>query len=186
MRTMAMITALFGLALILALSACGERSVPFHYDLLGNGQPLSHRMQWEENAIKGDVEAQYEYGKSFCCGFDGYYDTKLALEWICKAARKRYPEAMYAVAEIYNSHKDAGRLGDAARDPRLPSNDALAYAWYSAAAIHEYPGAQQRLTTLAGRLKRDQLTLAKHWITKYPNIPCEYQPPAKMEPADDK
>jgi TPR repeat protein len=43
------------------------------------------RIDLQEKAAKGDKEAQYELGSSYCCGENGFWDTKQAVHWWCLA-----------------------------------------------------------------------------------------------------
>ena len=52
-------------------------------------------------AEAGDVQAQYQLGKSWCCMGPGF-DTQTATEWLCAAAAQQHPEALYELGRIYD------------------------------------------------------------------------------------
>jgi TPR repeat protein len=44
------------------------------------------RVELQGKAAAGDKDAQYELGNSYCCGENGFWDTKQAVHWWCLAA----------------------------------------------------------------------------------------------------
>jgi TPR repeat protein len=80
-----------------ALTACAfEQPMPTqaNYD-------NSERRGLREVAEKGDKDAQYRLGNSYCCGPEGgFWDTKEAVKWWCKAAAQGHPDAAAAVSRV--------------------------------------------------------------------------------------
>jgi TPR repeat protein len=55
------------------------------------------RERWSQAALKGDAQAQYELGNAYCCGEDGYWDTRIAVRWWCAAASQGLAQARAAL-----------------------------------------------------------------------------------------
>lgn len=102
-----------------------------------------------ELAEQGDIEAQYELGRSHCCMGAGF-STQTATEWHCKAAAQRHPGAMFELGRIY--------LGDISRTPaplqkvvRMATakrSEPHAYYWLALAAEQGYEQANENLLEL--------------------------------------
>lgn len=60
----------------------------------------SARLVQTEDAEKGNPEAQFALGNSYCCGDGGFWDTKLAIEWWCRAAAQGHASAKARLAEL--------------------------------------------------------------------------------------
>lgn len=53
----------------------------------------AERLKWQEKATAGDAEAQFQMGKTWCCGDSGFFSTKEAGLWWCKAAQQGHSAA---------------------------------------------------------------------------------------------
>ncbi len=53
----------------------------------------ARRIELSPAALKGDAQAQYELGNSYCCGNGGFFNTEEAVKWWCKAARQGHRKA---------------------------------------------------------------------------------------------
>ncbi len=59
-------------------------------------------------AEKGDAQAQYDLGASYCCG-TGFYDTDEAIKWWCRAARQGHAAALGKLRKHLPSKDDINR-----------------------------------------------------------------------------
>ncbi len=77
-------------------------------------------------AKEGDVHSMFLLGQAYCCGFGGLLDTRKALEWFCRAARKGHLEAQLEVSKIHSGDYGLETLG-------VPPDYALALMWFEVA-----------------------------------------------------
>lgn len=77
------------LVLCLVVAGCSTKPVTDNRVSYDNAR----RIALQESAEKGDAEAQYALGESYCCGEDGFWDTKQAIYWWCQAAAQSHPQA---------------------------------------------------------------------------------------------
>ncbi|MBI1326683.1 MAG: hypothetical protein GC136_03470 [Alphaproteobacteria bacterium] len=122
--------------------------------------------RWYYAARAGDSEAQYQLGKSLCCGKRPLHNSYDALKWFCSAARQGQRDAILEVGRMYE--KEYQREGS-----QMPKDDALAYAYYSKAAERDSEAAASMLSSLHWRISERDLKQAKEYIQKWPDIPCE-------------
>jgi len=81
-------------ALAAAVAACAAQPAVV-------SQSNADRLTLREAADKGDREAQYRLGNSYCCGAEGsFWDTKEAIKWWCKAAAQGQADATAALARV--------------------------------------------------------------------------------------
>lgn len=133
------------------------------------------RAELQKRAENGDVAAQYELGKSYCCMGPGF-DTQTATEWLCKAARQENREAMLELGRIY--------LGDVSRTAApgqkliraVSAKEAkpVAYVWLTRASAAGNEKAQERLDKLTTRMTEDDMRRAAEFERRWPSVPCEY------------
>lgn len=126
-------------------------------------------------AEAGDAVAQYELGKSYCCMGPGF-DTQVATEWFCKAARQDNADAMYELGRIY--------MGDVSRTPApgqklrraISAKKSLAHAhlWLSRAAGVDHADAAALLSKLTQDINADERTTAANLAMDWKAAPCEY------------
>jgi TPR repeat protein len=120
---------------------------------------------WREKAEAGDPEAQYYYGRSFCCGKRPLYDNHKALFWFCKAAPSRQRDALFQIGSLYeNANLYEGFL--------LPRDTALAYVYYEKAAEAGHEEAANRRSKLVTKLSKEDAARAEKLSRQFPNIPC--------------
>jgi len=133
---------LFVLGLILLASGCAGVAISSGTYAV----KASQRAELEPLARSGDVAAQYELGKSWCCMGPGF-DTQTATEWLCRAASAGHADAQYELGRIYD--------GDVSRTP-APGQKLLRLAsarrseqdsiyWLSRAAGAGHVAAAERL-----------------------------------------
>jgi len=135
----------FLLAIVLAATGCAGVAI--------NGGTLAaksmSRAELTELAEQGDLEAQYELGRSHCCMGVGF-STQTATEWYCKAAARGHSGAMYELGRIY--------LGDISRTPAplqkvmravtAKRSEPHAYYWLALAAEQGHEQADEELRKL--------------------------------------
>jgi TPR repeat protein len=120
---------------------------------------------WREKAEAGDPEAEYYYGRSFCCGNRPLYDNHKALFWFCKAAPFRQRDALFQIGSLYeNANLYEGFL--------LPRDMSLAYVYYAKAEEAGHEEAGNRRSKLAHKLSKEEMARAQQLSDKFPNIPC--------------
>lgn len=62
----------------------------------------AERLKWREKATAGDAEAQFQMGNTWCCGESGFFSTKEANYWWCKAAQQGH---LAAKAKLVQSNQ---------------------------------------------------------------------------------
>lgn len=96
-------------------------------------------------ARAGDAEAQYRAGEALCCSLgdrQGFYDTRNAVEWLCRAAAQGHAPAAQKLGQIYSGNVVEGvrilrRVAE--RASGRPEDLAVSYAWL---AVAEQQGAK--------------------------------------------
>lgn len=127
---------------------------------------LNKRDGLEAAAQKGDAEAQYQLGRSYCCGNGAGYDDALARQWFCKAALQGHGGAQYQLGRM---------LGDRMDSHSTPSKRQYlieAYMWYSLATTKNVPLADAERDALAKDLSSQELSEAKDRMRGWQNLGC--------------
>lgn len=124
-------------------------------------------------AESGDLDAQYNYGMSYCCGDDALYSNRMATRWICSAAKKEHTQSMYKIAGLYKNSTFA-LPGYESSVKRLPANDKLALAWFIVADQKGHPQAKEGIDMFRSMEFAD-VVAAIDLSRQYPNIPCEIE-----------
>ena len=135
----------------------------------------SGRDALREPATRGDPEAQYELGKSWCCMGPGF-DTQTATEWLCRAARQGHPDALFELGRIYD--------GEISRTPapgqkvlrmfRAKSSPAHALAFFGLAADAGHAEAISKRQNLNQKANPNTRAEAVALRADY-DTSCEYQ-----------
>lgn len=60
-----------------------------------------YRSQWVDTAYRGDAEAQYRLGVSYCYELTPLYHTGIATAWLCRASIQGHSKAQYQLANIF-------------------------------------------------------------------------------------
>ena len=82
------------LLLCLALTSCAS----VHSNKMSYAQ--SERLEWQDKAEAGDAEAQFQMGNSWCCDENnGFFSTKEAVRWWCKAAEQGHSGAKSQISQ---------------------------------------------------------------------------------------
>ncbi len=109
--------------------------------------------QLRRAAVKGDPEAQYEYGRRLLTGQKGaIHSSRLAFKWFAKAAGSRHPKAMAAMGLCYERGLGVQRSMNKAR------------SWYAAAVDAGNDDACQTLVQMEARSGNMQGAL--HWLER--------------------
>ncbi len=83
----------FLFAICLLLSSCATHM----NKKISYGQ--SERLKWGVQATANNPEAQFKLGNAYCCGKNGFFVTKTAVDWWCKASRQGHAGARKALAK---------------------------------------------------------------------------------------
>lgn len=130
------------------------------------GPVLNKRAELTPAANKGDAQAQYLLGKSYCCGYGAGTSTPKALDWFCRAALQGHGGAQYELGRYY-----ALRSNRAWR-PQLRQDLIQAYMWYSLAALQEVPLAGEEKEGLALDMSELEVAQAKQRIRSWKVAGC--------------
>lgn len=127
---------------------------------------LDRRAEQSAAAQTGDPIAQFELGKSYCCGYGGGYSTVRALDWFCKSALQGYGPAQYELGRIY------GDRSDTAYRQSLRQDRIYSYMWYSLAALQEIPLADAERDALANDMTQRELAEARQHVRDWKDRGC--------------
>lgn len=131
-----------------------------------NVTTLDKRALLTSQANAGDAEAQYQLGRTYCCGKGAGYDVVIAREWFCKAAVQDHGGAQYQLgrmlAERMDSHSTPSKRQDLVE----------AYMWYSLAALKEVPLAASEREALKIDLSSFELRQSERRIRNWQKFEC--------------
>lgn len=120
----------------------------------------SDRDELQVKAEAGDVQAQYQLGKQWCC-FGPGFDTQIATVWLCRAAKAGHMEAQYQLGRIYNG--EVFRIP--AAGPKMmglvfgAESRADSYLWHSLAAEQGHEDAKESMEDLETELTAEDRAL---------------------------
>lgn len=138
------------------------------------------RGQYLEAANKHDPEAQYRIGESYCCGSNHLFNNREALRWLCRAARQGHVLAQRKIGDIYRSDKGLDFLTEYIKEKdhpnRLPQDDAVAFAWYSRAALQGDFEARRGAEAVLDLMERDDVMRSYEILENFPNMQCDLPP----------
>lgn len=134
-----------------------------------------------DEARKGDAEAQYKVGNAYCCSVHegkGFYDTRLAMRWLCASAGQGYGPAMYKIGKIYS--------GDTVRGVRLmrrvatriagsSENRPVAYVWLKQATDRGVKGAAKRGEKLRDDMSSTERNTATRLLQDGVQAKCRWE-----------
>ena len=113
--------------------------------------------QLRKAAVKGDPEAQYEYGRRLLTGQKGaIHSSRLAFKWFSKAASNQHPKAMSAMGLCYERGLGVQRSVSKAR------------SWYAAAVDAGNDDACQTLVQMEARAGNMQGAL--QWLERMADV----------------
>lgn len=157
---------------VMTLSGCMAKAV----DLVRKTTPLAERAQLLKMAEGGDVEAQYQLAKNYCCGLGLFKDNAEALHWYCMAAKQDQADAFYEIGTLFENTR--GIEGSA-----IPTDPARAYAFYQLAENRHQKEAAKSRQFLERQLNDAQKTKAAQIVKDWPNVPCSL--PSSLAPKPD-
>ena len=134
-----------------------------------------------DKANRGDPEAQYKVGDAYCCSVreegKGFYNTRLAVKWLCTSAQNGYAPAMYKIGKIYSGDViDGVRLGRrlAQGVAGTSENPPVAYAWLALAKKNGIKEADKRSKEVWVDMSVPQREKTKSLIKDVKNVPCNW------------
>ena len=117
-------------------------------------------------ALKGDVEAQYNLGKLYCCGERPEFDNVEALKWWCMAAKSGQRDAMFEVGKLYEtSNEYKGSI--------IPKDNVMAYAYYTLSHQNGNEDGRKPASKIKSALSKEDLKNAEYMLERWPVIGCE-------------
>ena len=134
-----------------------------------------------DKASKGNPEAQYKVGDAYCCSVHegkGFYNTRLAVRWLCTSARNGYAPAMYKVGKIYSGDViDGVRLGRrlAQGIAGTSKNPPVAYVWLALAKNYGIKEADKRSKEVWIDMTAPERKETKRLIKDARNVPCYWE-----------
>lgn len=134
----------------------------------------------QEAAESGDPEAQYKVGDAYCCSpreGGGFYNNRLATEWLCKSAQQGYAPAQYKLGQIYSGDMVDGirilrRVATAAVGS--PDDQAVAATWFTLAADQEEEDAAAQRDEIVEALSADQRQRYEGYLETWQSAPCRW------------
>ncbi|MEX0760737.1 MAG: hypothetical protein WD100_14235 [Tistlia sp.] len=170
------VTGLLNGCLLLALGGCAGAAME-------GANMAKDEVVYENNieaARAGQVEAQYRVGEALCCSLGdrkGFYDTRAATDWLCRAAAQGHAPASRKLGRIYS-----GEVVDGVRVMRRvaervsgrPQDRALSYAWLSVAAGQGDAEAGAEAQTLWGDLDEAERARAGGLTAGGRSLPCRW------------
>lgn len=158
--------------LIVTLSGCVAKAV----DLVRKTTPLAERAQLLKMAEGGDVEAQYQLAKNYCCGLGLFKDNAESLHWYCMAAKQDQADAFYEIGTLFENTREI-------QGSAIPTDPARAYAFYQLAENRYQKDAGKARQFLERKLNAEQKDKATKIVKDWPNVPCSL--PSSLAPKPD-
>lgn len=149
--------AVFGLIAIFLVAGCANNSV----------NTLDKRAMLLSQAENGEAEAQYQLGRTYCCGRGAGYDRVIAREWFCKAAMQGHGGAQYQLGRMLGERMDSHSI------PKKRENLIEAYMWYSLAALQNVVLAAEERDALRMDLSSQELFESEDRIRKWRTLECQ-------------
>lgn len=133
---------------------------------LGAYDTSEKRAKWLEYANKGDVYAQYELAKSYCCNeMEGSIDKAESAKWFCTAAKNGFARAQIEIGKFYEGISTIEGMN-------YPQDNVKAFAWYSMAARRAVSEGMDRRKELKAKLSDDELRQAEKLLLNYQKLEC--------------
>lgn len=154
----------FKLAMVFTLcyAMCGCAALVFEGAALSHAQIV--RQMYEDDAKNGDAEAQYLLGRSYCCSNDfdeeGFYNTRLATEYLCASAKQGHAAAAILLGDIHIGKRNNATSGLMRALQALSSNksaidNSVAIYWYNEAKKRGNKTAAEALKDFDNRIVPD-------------------------------
>lgn len=133
-----------------------------------------------EAARAGDREAEFRVGSALCCSLgdrEGFYDTREAVEWLCRSSAQGYAPASRKLGQIYSGHVVEGvRLlrRVAERVSGRQEDLAVSYAWLRVAGSQGAKEAEEDATELWADLSEADRSKARALLAADQPPPCRW------------
>ena len=144
----------------------GFVAVLFLAGCANNATTLDKRSPLAAQAKQGDAEAQYQLGRTYCCGWGAGYDRAIAREWFCKAAMQGHGGAQYQLGRMLGERMDSHSV------PKKRENLIESYMWYSLAALQNVVFAAEERDALKIDLSSQELFESEERIRKWRKLDC--------------
>ena len=131
-----------------------------------NATVLDKRSALQALAGQGSADAQYELGRSYCCGRGAGYDKVIAREWFCKAALQGHGGAQYQLGRMMGERMDTHSM------PGKRQDLIEAYMWYSLAALQNETLAITERDALELDLKSQEILESAKRMRKWQSLEC--------------
>ncbi|MBT6403062.1 MAG: hypothetical protein HOK11_01415 [Rhodospirillaceae bacterium] len=136
--------------------------------------------QNRDAARAGDAEAQYKVGKALCCSVnegEGFYNTPVAVSWLCRAAAQNYAPAANMLGKIYSGDVVSGvrvlrRVAQKFAGTSIEQS--VAYSWFRRAERQGVADAKKTATAIWSDLTDEERASASSMVTGQKPIPCEW------------
>ena len=137
---------------------------------------ILERADMIKQAEDGDIEAQYDLGKNYCCGSGTFLDNGQALYWWCQAGRQGQKDALYEIGTLFENTR--GLVGS-----EVPVDPARAYAFYYIAEQLHHKEAATARKNIEHKLTSDERRRGEEIIRHWPDEACEL--PSTLKPKPD-
>lgn len=131
-------------------------------------QDVAERQLWEKRAVKGDPEAQYQLGRTICCGYGAFYDSAKALSWWCLAARVGHRDAQFEIGKLYDNVYGL-------EEDSVPVDPVMAYVWYDMASRNGHEKAEYHRQALRRKMSQADYWTAEALLRDPKNLPCSLE-----------
>lgn len=115
------------------------------------------RAHWETLANQGDVEAKYQLGLSYCCGFGPRTTQTTARHWLCEAALQGHAGAQFQLGQLFGYRMTKNR------PMSMPPYPDYAHFWYSLAAAQGMKLADAYRYAIERDMTSQQLKRSRAW-----------------------
>ncbi len=151
--------------LALGLTSCAVGFI----EMVNSTQASMQRKKWLPAAQQWDPEAQYQVGKTYCCGYQPPFDIHAAIAWYCRAALQGHRNAQFELGRVYAHHLEAY---DQSKALNVGKDIAQAVVWYALAAAQGHEEAALRRDELARDMTTDEVAGAKQRMGRWKHLYC--------------
>ncbi len=147
--------------------------------LIGVYETTQKRENWKRFARQGDVYAQYELARSYCCKpHEGPTDGEKAYLWMCYAAKNGHAKAQTDMGQLYEGEIQYSELD-------ITIDNERAYIWYYFADKRLNATAREKLKQLRMVFSpQEQQALESRYATAR-EIPCERSVETRLQQTID-
>ena len=133
-----------------------------------------------EAARAGDRKAEFRVGSALCCSLgdrEGFYNTREAVEWLCRSSEQGYAPASRKLGQVYSGHVVEGvRLlrRVAERVSGRQEDLAVSYAWLRVAGSQGAAEAEEDASELWAELSEADRAKARGLLAGNQPPPCRW------------